>query len=104
MVKEYQVTLFCENNKYKPVSCIVKVEEINLDNSEDKRRVAKLGAKKICQKRMWKSKNLTSFGYTIAKVREYDRQKIAIENAIRYHKIKEEKYNSGEWKRPAKNS
>lgn len=37
-----------------------------------------------------------------SKMREYDKEKIKAENEARYTKIKEQKYASGEWKRPKK--
>jgi hypothetical protein len=48
----------------------------------------------------WTMADLKKNGYTSGKVREYDREKIARENAERYERIKEEKYASGEWQRP----
>ena len=52
------------------------------------------------KKRLWSNADLKKYEYTRAKVRRYDKEKIAKENAERYEKIKEEKYASGEWKRP----
>ena len=93
---EYQVTLFDKTNKYKPVSTIVKSESI------DKTLILKLGAEKICRVRNWSKKELEQYNYKVGKIREYNPQKIAEENVARYQKIKEEKYASGEWKRPKK--
>lgn len=103
MMKEYQVTLVCTTGKYKPVSCIIKKD------SEEIKKIGKTafvgmlkqeGIKKICQKRYWSNRELKEYGYTTVKVREYDKEKIAQESAERYEKIKEEKYQSGEWQRP----
>ena len=44
--------------------------------------------------------DLARYGYTKGKIREYDKEKIEQENAARYEALKEEKYASGEWKRP----
>ena len=95
MKKQYQVTLICENGKYKPVSTIVTMEE-----TTDRRAIMREGQKKIMIKRHWSMADLTRYGYTKGKIREYDKEKIERENAARYEALKEEKYASGEWKRP----
>jgi hypothetical protein len=60
-----------------------------------------MGIKKICIKRLWKIKDLQKYGYHKAMVRVYDKEKIEQRNKLRYEQLKEEKYQSGEWKRPA---
>lgn len=95
MKKQYQVTLLAQNGKYKPVSTIVTMEE-----TADKKAILAEGTKKICLKRYWSKADLIRYTYTRGKVREYDKEKIEKENAERYERIKEEKYASGEWKRP----
>ena len=95
MKKQYQVTLICENGKYKPVSTIVTMEE-----TTDRRAIMREGQKKIMIKRYWSMADLTRYGYTKGKIRKYDKEKIERENAARYEALKEEKYASGEWKRP----
>lgn len=95
MKKQYQVTLICESGKYKPVSTIVTMEE-----TTDRRAIMREGQKKIMIKRYWSMADLTRYGYTKGKIREYDKEKIERENAARYEALKEEKYASGEWKRP----
>lgn len=95
MKKQYQVTLMCNNGKYKPVSTIVSLEETN-----DKKAIMREGQRKIMIQRYWTMADLKRYGYTSGKVREYDREKIERENAERYARIKEEKYASGEWQRP----
>lgn len=100
---EYQITLFSETGKYKPVSAIIKREqEVNLNDLAAKKQLVIDGTTKICQKRLWQSTMLKQFGYNRAKVRVYDKAKIEQENKERYEKIKEAKYASGEWKRPKK--
>lgn len=101
---EYQVTLFCNNGKYKPVSCIVKSEKIDLKNKEDKKAIFNKGVQKIMIKRYWRTTDLKRYGYTSGKVREYDRKEIAAAAKARYDAIKEAKYQSGEWKRPKKSN
>lgn len=95
MKKQYQVTLICESGKYKPVSTIVTMEE-----TTDKKAIMREGQRKIMIKRYWSMADLTKYGYTKGKIREYDKEKIEQENAARYEALKEQKYASGEWKRP----
>ena len=95
MKKQYQVTLICENGKYKQVSTIVTMEE-----TTDRKAIMREGQKKIMIKRYWSRADLTRYGYTKGKIREYDKEKIERENAARYEALKEQKYASGEWKRP----
>ena len=106
MKKDYQVTLICADGRFKPVSTIVSVEqESDVDLCGDARRKKEIqltGIRKICGRKYWTSADLKRNGYTRAKVRLYDKAKIDAENAARYERIKEEKYASGEWKRPKK--
>ena len=94
---EYQITLFDKANKYKPVSAIVKAVA-----TESQSALIKKGVEKICIKRGWDKKDLVRYGYTTVKIRIYDKEKLDKEAEERYNKIKEEKYASGEWKRPKK--
>ena len=105
MIKEYQITLTSTSGKYKPVSCIVKKDSKEvLEKGRDIfiKELQQQGIIKICQKRLWNNSDLKRYGYTKIKVREYNKEKIVKENAERYERIKEEKYASGEWKRPTK--
>lgn len=106
MKKNYQVTLICADGKYKPVSCIVAFEQsADADLTvmpQKKKEIQQMGIVKICQKRYWSNSDLKKYGYTKVKVRVYDKEKIAEENAERYEKIKQEKYSCGEWKAPKK--
>lgn len=101
---KYQVTLLCNNGKYKPVSCIITREQnndIDLSGTENVRKALKEnGIKTICFKRGWNVKDLKQFGYTKIKIRKYNKEEIEREAALRYEAIKEAKYQSGEWKRP----
>ena len=94
---QYQVTLLCADGRFKPVSTIVNASE-----GMDKNIIRKKGIENICLKRLWTSADLKKFGYTQSKMRVYDKAKIDAENKERYAKIKEQKYASGEWKRPKK--
>jgi hypothetical protein len=100
MIKEYQVTLTCESGKYRPVSTIVKNEEVCLLDKVAKKTIINKGIQKICIQHYWGSRDLKAYGYTKARVREYDKEKIEKENKERYEKIKEENYAKGIWKRP----
>lgn len=105
MMKEYQVTLVCNTNQYKPVSCIIKKDDKGLAEKGKKVFVEELkkeGIQKICNKRYWTTRELKKYGYTSVKVREYDKERIQQENNERYERLKEEKYASGEWQRPKK--
>lgn len=97
MTKQYQVTIMCDNGKYKAVSTVVTMEE-----TTDKRAIVREGQRKIMIKHYWTMADLKRYGYTKVKIREYDKEKIQKENEERYARIKEEKYANGEWKRPKK--
>ena len=66
----------------------------------DKKAIQTAGITKICQKRLWQISDLKKYGYTVCKMRLYDPEQIQKEKEERYEKIKEEKYATGEWKRP----
>ena len=76
MIKKYQVTLFCTTGAYKPVACIVNNEQVdNTDLSMDKqerKKMQKIGVKKICEKRYWQLSDLTRYGYTRYKIMAVD--------------------------------
>ena len=100
MSKQYQVTLLCNNGKYRPVSSLVTVDS-PVDSKEAMKKIQRRGIERICIQRGWNgTKDLMRYGYTKVKIREYDKAKIEAENAARYEAIKEAKYASGEWKRP----
>ena len=104
MKKEYQVTLICKTGAYKPVSCIVEIEqEQSIDLTKNvimKKEIIKRGVNKICASRYWTAKDLQKYSYISAKVRLYDKVAIEKRKKQNYEKLKEQKYASGEWKRP----
>lgn len=100
MKKQYQVTLICESGKYRPVSCLIQRETADLNNRAEKVALVQKGMEKICAKRYWRSADLKKYGYTRAKVREYDKDLIEKENRAKYEAIKEAHYAEGSWKRP----
>lgn len=101
-MKEYQVTILCDTREYRPVSAIVKHEEVDLLDQTARREVMRAGIRKICIKRGWSIADLKRFHYSLTKVREYDKQKITEENEKRYAEIKEAHYADGSWRRPNK--
>lgn len=98
---DYQVTLFCADGKYKPVSALVKMpSKVDLKDEKIKKEIQTKGIQKICIKRLWSNVDLKKYGYTRIKIREYDIEKINEENKKRYEEIKEKNYENGKWKRP----
>lgn len=94
MIKMYQVTLFCASGKYKPVSDVVKADDlriIEVGKNAFIKEVKQRGIVKICQKRYWTSSDLKRYDYTKAKVREYNREKIEQEKKEKYEQIKIER-------------
>jgi len=73
MIKKYQVTLFSSSGKYRPVACIVNYEQENdTDLSKDgivKKTLMQSGITKICQKRLWTSRELKKYEYNQCKIR-----------------------------------
>ena len=70
---ELQVTLFNKENVYKPISTIVKVE--NLQYYKDNIQAVRYKAiEKICAKRYTTPKQLAKDGYNQIKVRVYQEQ------------------------------
>ena len=94
---KYQITLFCKTGKYKPVSCIIEKND-----RDDKNKLLQRGLTKISISRGWSKDEMKRLGYTAVKIREYDPEKIKAEADARYTALKEEKYTTGEWKRPKK--
>lgn len=76
-----QVTLFCENGKYKPISTIVNIESMEY-YKENKKQVQQKAIENICHKHYTSWNNLKKDGFTKVKVREYDIEKIEKEKAV----------------------
>lgn len=104
MKKKYQVTIYCESGAYKPISTIVEIEqEKDIDLTKDKTQrkvIMQRGVNRICASRCWTARDLTKYGYLKVKARAYDKLAILQQKKENYEKLKEEKYASGEWKRP----
>lgn len=106
MKQDYQVTLVDNRKKYRPISAVVKIEQaedadLTLDKNKRKEIINK-GIIKICQKRGWGKLELKTYNYLTALVRKYNGAETIAQDKERYKKIKEEKYKTGEWKRPKK--
>lgn len=106
MKQKYQVTIMCKTGAYKPISCLIEMEQ---EQGEDltknivkKKEITTRGVNKICASRGWSARELQKYGYATVKCRYYDKDAIIREQAERYAKLKEEKYASGEWKKPKK--
>lgn len=67
-----QYTLFCTTGKYKPVSCLIEIEDIKHFN-ENQGLYKTKAIQKICHKRYWTSADLKKYGYTQLKCRRYEK-------------------------------
>lgn len=75
-MKEYQVTLYCADGRYRPVSCLVPsemIQEVKGDKAKLISVVKQEGIKKICQKRYWTTKDLKKYNYTKVKIRTVEK-------------------------------
>lgn len=89
-MKQVQITLINPEGKYKPISTIIEVPTLKEFN-ENKKTYQQKAIEKICAKRYWGTAELKKYGFTKVKCREYDKEKIARENAERYEAIKKER-------------
>lgn len=78
MIKQYQVTIFHKDNRYKPISTIVSKHQENNNNlllNKAQRETIKIeGIKKICMKKCWGTSDLKAYEYTKVKLREYPQE------------------------------
>lgn len=75
-MKTYQVTLYCADRRYRPVSCLVSsemVQEAREDRDKLISAIKQEGIKKICQKRYWTVKELKKYNYTKVKIRTIEK-------------------------------
>lgn len=94
MIKQYQVTMYCKDNKYKPVSCIVEKDNVliyKMGTEAYKQAIYVEGVEKICKQRGWTVDHIRKYGYTTMKMREYNKEKIEQEKKERYEQIKKER-------------
>ena len=71
-----QFTLFATNGKYRPISTIIEVENMQ-DYVNNKNKYQKKAIENICHNRKTTWYNLKQDSYTSVKVREYNEEKIA---------------------------
>ena len=67
-----QYTLYCTNGKYKPVSCIIEIDNPKTYN-ENPGLYKRKAIEKICLKRYWTAADLQRYGYTKIKCRRYEK-------------------------------
>lgn len=65
-----QVTLFDCNNRYKPISTLIEVEDLDYF-AKNSKEVKTRAIQRICNQRGLSGKELVKLGYTIIKVRNY---------------------------------
>lgn len=73
-----QVTLFATNGKYRPISTIINVENME-DYNKNKKKYQEKAILNICHNRKTTWKELVKNSYTKIKVREYDKNKIKLQ-------------------------
>lgn len=76
MMKRYQVTMYCTTGEYRPISCIIKRDEEEIDRLGKqgfKEKLKRDGVQKICALRCWDKADLVRYHYTRVKIREYDK-------------------------------
>ena len=84
-----QITL-TSTEGYKPMSTIVEIAD-KKEYLYKRKEIHNKAIVKICAQRHMTLKDLTYYGYTKVKAREYDAEAIAKENAERYEQIKAER-------------
>lgn len=85
-----QFTLISTTGKYKPMSTLLEVPSVREYNNNAQQYKDK-AIRKMCVQRKTDGYYLKKYGYTTLKVRVYDKDKIAQENAARYEQIKKER-------------
>lgn len=84
-----QITL-TSTEGYKPMSTIIEIAD-KKEYLYKRKEIHNKAIVKICAQRHMTLKDLTYYGYTKVKAREYDAEAIAKENAERYEQIKAER-------------
>jgi hypothetical protein len=86
-----QVTLFATNGKYRPISTVIKVENLK-DYVNNKAKYQKKAIENICHNRRTDWNTLKKQSYTQVKVREYNIEKINQQTKINLIKKLYENY------------
>lgn len=78
-----QVTLFDKNKKFRPLSTLIDIPNMDYVESHRKEIINK-AYQQIASKKYVVSSQLYDDGYTLVKMREYDQKKIKRENLLNY--------------------
>ena len=89
---QVQITLFDKNKVYKPISTLLEVDVKTYEEAQFKRgELINKAYQKIASKKYITSSELYDQGYTQAKMREYNENRIKIENMLKYISKKRQK-------------
>lgn len=80
---QVQITLFDKNKMYRPLSTLIEVPNMEYVTNNKKALINK-AYQQIATKKYMLSSQLYDEGYTIVKMREYDKEKIQTENMVKY--------------------
>lgn len=78
-----QVTLFDKNKKFRPLSTLIDIPNMEYV-TEHRKEIINKAYQQIASKKYVVSSQLYDDGYTLVKMREYDQEKIKRENLLNY--------------------
>ena len=87
---QIQVTLFDKNKQYRPMSTLLSIDSMDYYKA-NKASVQRRAIENIAHQRRMPIEEIKKLGYTLIKVREYDKEKIKQEQELK-HKINLIKY------------
>lgn len=68
MIKRYKVTIYNNNNKYKPISTIIQRQQLTnlneLEIKQFKEDIIYKGLQEICNKMNWSTREVKKYNYT----------------------------------------
>lgn len=89
---QIQITLFDKNEIFKPLSTILEVNVKSFEEAQQIRgELVNKAYQKIASKKYLTSSELYDQGYSQAKMREYNQNRIKIENMLKYISKKKQK-------------
>ena len=89
---QIQITLFDKNEIFKPLSTVLEVDVKSFEEAQQIRgELVNKAYQKIASKKYVTSSELHDQGYTRAKMREYNQNRIKIENMLKYISKKKQK-------------
>lgn len=89
---QIQITLFDKNEIFKPLSTILEVNVKSFEEAQQIRgELVNKAYQKIASKKYVTSSELYDQGYSLAKMREYNQNRIKIENMLKYISKKKQK-------------